>query len=196
MKTAQLIASGAEVTAVEASVPRIKRLKDNLSRLKLQANVLEADLFEFQPDALFDAVLLDAPCSSTGTIRRHPDIPWTKSKQEVEKLAELQFRMIIKASEFVRKEGILVFSNCSIDRMEGEDLVARLGRELPQLKLDPITPEDVFHQKQFISGQGTVRTLPCHLNSLDGLETIPGEQQSAFSGLDGFFAARFIRSTG
>src|SRR5690606_17845545 len=111
-KTAQLAHAGAAVTAVEMSPNRAKRLRANLERLKLDAQIVEGDLFAFSPDAPFDAVLLDAPCSSTGTVRRHPDVPWTKGPQDVEKLAALQARMLAHAALLVKPGGRIVFSNC------------------------------------------------------------------------------------
>ncbi|MDZ7822903.1 MAG: RsmB/NOP family class I SAM-dependent RNA methyltransferase [Ahrensia sp.] len=123
-KTAQLAALGASVTALDMSANRLKRLNSNLERLKLSSCVttIVASLFDYAPDTLFDAVLLDAPCSSTGTVRRHPDVPWTKTPDDIKKLADLQARMLDKAAEFVSIGGQLVFSNCSLDPSEGEDV--------------------------------------------------------------------------
>ena len=139
-KTAQLAAAGAKVTAVENSAPRLERLKSNLDRLKLQAECIEADLLEWEPEKPFDAILLDAPCSSTGTIRRHPDVQWTKSPEIVAELAALQKKMLLRTSACLKPGGTLVFANCSINREEGEDIVAkpRIQNNLAGLTLDPV----------------------------------------------------------
>lgn len=180
-KTAQLAALGANLTALDISAPRITRLAENLERLKLEAKLVEADILEWDCPEPFDAVLLDAPCSSTGTIRRHPDILWTKSPEDIEALAKLQYQLLLKAKEFVRPGGTLVFSNCSLLKSEGEDLLARIIKECDDLKLIPIEKGEFPFLDGFINGQGAIRTLPFHLAS----------EPAADGGLDGFFACRF-----
>ena len=171
------------------SADRLRRLKNNFKRLQLAADFVNADLFEWQPDKLFDAILLDAPCSSTGTIRRHPDVQWTKSSDQVEELAALQKSMIKKSIEFLKPGGTLLFSNCSIDRAEGENLVAQLLKEETGLILDPVTSDEVFGLDELITGQGTVRTLPFHMQEPATMTNNPN-----LFGLDGFFAARFVKA--
>lgn len=180
-KTAQLAALGANLTALDISAPRLSRLAENLERLKLEAKLVEADILEWDCPELFDAVLLDAPCSSTGTIRRHPDILWTKSPEDIEALAKLQYQLFLKAKEFVRPGGTLVFSNCSLLKSEGEDLLARIIKECDDLKLVPIENGEFPFLDEFINGQGAIRTLPFHL----------AHEPIADGGLDGFFACRF-----
>ena len=192
-KTAQLINAGANVTALEAVRSRCERLEENLERLKFDAQIVNADLFDWKPDQLYDAVLLDAPCSSTGTIRRHPDVQWSKSKDQIEELATLQFNMTTHAASFLKPGGILVFSNCSLMRSEGEDLFAKISKGHFGLEPQKLTPEDMFGLEECITGQGTARTLPSHMLNIEppkGNE-IPPERMG---GLDGFFAARFVRS--
>ena len=128
-KTAQLIAAGARVTALDKSRNRLKRLASNLDRLGMQAEIVEADIAAWQPAVLFDAVLLDAPCSSTGTVRRHPDVPWTKSLADIDKLAKVQRALLDAAVRLVKPGGRIVFSNCSLDPLEGEEL----SRGVPRL---------------------------------------------------------------
>ncbi len=200
-KTAQLIAAGAKVTALDASKSRLLRLQENLERLNLNAKCIHANLLEWEPEQLFDAVLLDAPCSSTGTIRRHPDVQWTKSAEIIEELAKLQRDMIIKAANFLKPGGTLVFANCSIDRAEGEDVFATISKGEYSLTPDPISAEEVFGLEGVITGQGTMRTLPCNLQNVtaptnsDNSEPTKNTQiAERFTGLDGFFAARFIKS--
>ena len=197
-KTAQLILAGAHVTALEISQNRLKRLQQNLERLNLKANLINTDIFEWVPDELFDAILLDAPCSSTGTIRRHPDVQWAKSPQVVDELATLQEKMILTAAHFLKPGGTLLFSNCSIDRVEGEDIFARINKLTTSgLTADPITSQEVFGLNEALTGQGTVRTLPCHLQDISPPKELLQEKEIdplRFTGMDGFFAARFKRN--
>ena len=192
-KTAQLIAAGADVTAVEAFSSRLERLAGNLKRLGMAAHLVEADLMDYVPDQPFDAILLDAPCSSTGTIRRHPDVQYTKSAQQIDEIAKVQEQMIGAAAAMLAPGGTLVFANCSIDRREGEHLIAGLDLATLGLELSKINADEVFGYDELITGQGTLRSLPCHLQSVqppDGSEIDPAR----FTGLDGFFAARFTRT--
>ena len=182
-KTAQLAHAGARVTALEKSPNRAKRLSANLERLKLDAQIVEGDLFAFAPETPFDAVLLDAPCSSTGTVRRHPDVPWTKGPQDVEKLAALQARMLAHAATLVKPGGRIVFSNCSLEPAEGEALTAAFLAANPRIVADPVRPGEFPFLDPFLSADGTIRTTPAGLR----LAT------PALSGLDGFFAARLRR---
>ncbi|GGE06669.1 MFS transporter [Aureimonas endophytica] len=182
-KTAQLAEAGAAVTALDQSETRMRRLRDNLTRLGLQAETLVADAASFAPDAPFDAVLLDAPCSSTGTIRRHPDVAFTKDAAEVEKLARVQARLLAHAAKLVAPGGTLVFSNCSLDPAEGEAVVEAFLAEEPDFHLDPVRPEELPGLGEAIDAQGRLRTLPSML----------ADPEPRLSGLDGFFAARLIR---
>ncbi len=183
-KTAQLIHAGARVTAVDLSASRLKRLRINLDRLGLSAEIVEADLAAWAPPTLFDAVLLDAPCSSTGTVRRHPDVPWTKTAADITKLAGVQKRLLLAAARLVRPGGRLVFSNCSLDPAEGEDLVRDVLKSANELAIDAIRPDEFAGLAPFVTRDGLVRTTPADLDL--GLPSL--------SGLDGFFAARLVRS--
>jgi 16S rRNA (cytosine967-C5)-methyltransferase len=183
-KTAQLILAGARVTALDTSKNRLARLARNLERLRLEADLVEADMLTWRPAELFDAVLLDAPCSSTGTVRRHPDVPWTKSMGDVEKLAALQERMVAAAMGLVKPGGRVVFSNCSLDPAEGEDLVRTFLATTGDVQLDPVLPGEIAAADDFVTEGGLLRTTPANLR----LAT------PAVSGLDGFFAARFRRT--
>ena len=183
-KTAQLAAAGARVTAIDQSRSRLRRLTANLDRLKLAADIVEADLLTYVPPALFDAVLLDAPCSSTGTVRRHPDVPWTKGPADIAKLAGLQRRLLERAVGMVRPGGLVVFSNCSLDPEEGEALRAAFLSSDPGAVADPIRADELPGTAAFVTPEGTLRTTPADL---------VGENIS-LSGMDGFFAARFRRA--
>jgi 16S rRNA (cytosine967-C5)-methyltransferase len=179
-KTAQLAAAGAVVTALDQSSNRLKRLVGNLERLGLSATVVEANMADYRPDDLFDAVLLDAPCSSTGTIRRHPDVLWTKGAEDIEKLARLQERLLRHALTLVKPGGELVFSNCSLDPIEGEEMIARVLADNPAWRIDPVDPADWPGLETAISPRGEFRTTPA---MLPATETHAG-------GVDGFYAVR------
>jgi len=183
-KTAQLILSGGEVTALDQSANRLKRLSANLARLGLEAETVVADMSQYQPDTLFDAALLDAPCSSTGTTRRHPDVLWTKGREDIAKLAALQERLLRHALTLVKPGGLVVFSNCSLDPEEGEDLVARLLADTDGVERVPIEPSDWPGLEAAISSLGAFRTTPDMLSLGGGFA----------SGLDGFFAAVLRRT--
>jgi 16S rRNA (cytosine967-C5)-methyltransferase len=180
-KTAQIAASGAQVTALDRSAERLRRLNENLERLHLRADVNVADVMSYSGGS-FDAILLDAPCTSTGTIRRHPDIAWTKRPGDVETLAALQTRMLDRAATLLAPGGRLVYCTCSLEPEEGEAHVPALLRRNPDLRLAPITPEDLIPD-EFVTPEGTLRTLP---------NAWPNDEPR-LSGLDGFFAARFQR---
>ncbi|RWJ97018.1 MAG: MFS transporter [Mesorhizobium sp.] len=183
-KTAQLILAGATVTAVDTSKNRLARLAQNLDRLGLSAELVQTDLLDFRPPEPFDAVLLDAPCSSTGTVRRHPDVPWTKTLADVEKLAALQRKLLAHAVTLVGPGGRIVFSNCSLDPIEGEDLYRTFLAETPGVSADPIRPGEFADMDSFLTPEGTLRTTPADLTL----------ESPAISGLDGFFAARMRRA--
>lgn len=182
-KTAQLAHAGARVTAVDLSASRLKRLASNLQRLKLEAETLKADGLTLTVDEPYDAILLDAPCSSTGTVRRHPDVPWTKTREDIEKLAELQRKLLEHAATLVRPGGRLVFANCSIDPLEGEEVVRAVLAGGHGLELSPIAPSELPGAAHFITTEGYLRTLP-------DIAPAHGDKLQA---VDGFFAARFIK---
>jgi 16S rRNA (cytosine967-C5)-methyltransferase len=182
-KTAAMALAGADVTAVDLSASRLKRLQSNLARLRLTAETHSGNLLEFKPAELFDAVLLDAPCSSTGTVRRHPDVIWTKTPGDIAKLADLQLTLLRHAATLVRPGGTLLFSNCSLDPLEGEDLAAKFLASAPDYAPLPVNPSELPGLEHLISTEGNLRTTPAELD-LGGPE---------ISGMDGFFAARFLR---
>ncbi len=183
-KTAQLITAGAKVTAVDLSRNRLRRLGENLDRLRLDAELVEANCLQWQPDAAFDAVLLDAPCSSTGTVRRHPDIPWTKSLSDIEKLSALQEKMLRHAATLIRPGGTIVFSNCSLDPMEGEDMVQRIVETEPNRQRKTIDKTDWPGLEEAVTDRGEMRTTPVMLPN----------GNARLAGMDGFFASVLTRS--
>jgi 16S rRNA (cytosine967-C5)-methyltransferase len=181
-KTAQLAAAGARVTAVDRSAPRMERLRQNLARLQLDVTTVVADATEWQAEP-FDAVIVDAPCSATGTIRRHPDIPWLKSESDIGKLSALQRRLLARAVELIRPGGVLVYCTCSLEPEEGADVVAELLARDSRVQRKPLAPSEVYGLGELIDGAGDLRTLPCHLP----------DAAAQMGGLDGFYAARLER---
>jgi 16S rRNA (cytosine967-C5)-methyltransferase len=182
-KTAQLAAAGAKVTAVDLSANRLRRLASNLERLKLEAETVQSNALAYAPDEPFDAVLLDAPCSSTGTVRRHPDVPWTKTPDDIAKLAALQRRLLDHAVTLVKPGGAVVFANCSLDPLEGEQLAGAFLADHREIAIDPVDASEVRGIAAFVTPEGWLRTTP------DAVRTDPPE----LSGCDGFFAARLVR---
>lgn len=178
-KTAQLAAAGAEVTAVDRSAARLARLRANLRRLGLEAQVVEADAAAWRPDRPADAVLLDAPCTATGTIRRHPDIARIKTAGDVARMAAVQDRLLRAAVEMTAPGGRLVYATCSLQPEEGPDRIAALLQEGAPVRLDGISATELPGLSGAIRPDGMVRTLPCHWNELGGI--------------DGFFIARLER---
>lgn len=181
-KTAQLAQAGAYVTAIDRSAARLARVSENLTRLGLSAEIVAADATQWQGDP-FDAILLDAPCMATGTIRRHPDIPWLKSEDDLRKLAALQRRLLAHAATLLKPGGILVYCTCSLEGEEGEEAIAELLDHNRGMQRRPISPEEMAGCEEFVTAAGDMRTLPCHW---------PGPD-SRMSGLDGFYAARLVR---
>ncbi len=183
-KTAQLAAAGAIVTAVDRAPGRLNRLQDNLTRLSLKAELVCADAAEWTAEQQFDAVLLDAPCSSTGTIRRHPDVPWLKSAADITQLAGLQRRLIERAVALTKPGGTLVYCTCSLEPEENQNIVADLLSREPGVRRAAVAAADVFGRDEFITADGDLRTLSCQLPDAD----------SRLSGLDGFYAARLVKN--
>ncbi len=178
-KTAQLAAARALVMAIDRSAKRLGRLKDNLDRLRLAAELIETDAAKGRPDRPADGVLLDAPCSATGTIRRNPDVAWVRRPKDVRRNARLQDRLLDNAIGMVRPGGLLVYSVCSLQPEEGEERInALLGAGAPVERI-AVVPGDIGGLSEMITPAGDLRTLPCQLADQGHL--------------DGFYAARLRR---
>jgi 16S rRNA (cytosine967-C5)-methyltransferase len=182
-KTAQLAQAGAIVTAIDRSPARVARLRDNLTRLSLSANAIVADATEW-PGESFDGVLVDAPCAATGTIRRHPDVAWLKQEADITALAALQKRLLQKAVALLKPGGTLVYCTCSLEPEEGEHAIAALLDAESAIKRAPIDAAEVGGLAEIVTAEGAIRTLPSHLPHSD----------PRLAGLDGFYAARLIKS--
>src|SRR4051795_10685331 len=182
-KTAQLAQAGARVTAVDRSTNRLVRVRDNLMRLGLSAHMIAADATEWAAGP-FDAVLIDAPCSSTGTIRRHPDVAWLKSEIDVAQLIGLQRRLLDRAVALTRPGGRIVYCTCSLEPEEGEQQIEALLDREPALRRIMVNAGEIEGIADFVTPAGDLRTLPSHWPDAD----------ARMSGLDGFFAARLERT--
>jgi 16S rRNA (cytosine967-C5)-methyltransferase len=183
-KTAQLAAAGATVVAVDRSAPRLERLRANMSRLGLAVETLCADALAFEAEP-FDAILLDAPCTATGTIRRHPDVAWTKREADLKALTGLQRRLLDRTAGLLKPGGTFVYCVCSLEPQEGEAQAEAFLSRHPQFRRLPIRPDEVAGRSEFLTGAGDLRTTPDMWADLK--ETRPG--------LDGFFALRMRRDT-
>ena len=178
-KTAQLALAGARVTAVDRSTGRLRRLADNLARLRLEAETVASDGALWRPAELVDGVLVDAPCTATGTIRRHPDIAWLKTPADLARLVPLQARLLNAAIEMVRPGGLIVYCVCSLEPEEGPAQIAALLARGAPLERVPVAPDEIGGCAEFITPDGDLRTLPSHWSSRGGI--------------DGFYAARLRR---
>jgi 16S rRNA (cytosine967-C5)-methyltransferase len=176
-KTLQLAATGAEVLALDRSASRLRRVSQSLERTSLTAEVICAESESWPDERLFDAVLLDAPCSATGTFRRHPDVLWGTKPGDIAKLSAVQSRMLDAAARRVKPGGRMVYCVCSLEREEGEDQVAAFLKRTPDFTLAPVAPGEGGGPAASITAEGMVRILPHHMAG----------------GMDGFFAARLVR---
>jgi len=178
-KTLQLASRGAQVTALDRSEDRLLRMKDNLVRTSLSAELVCADAREYSHIDGFDIVLLDAPCSATGTFRRHPDVIHNKTPRDVQSLVKLQKQLLKVAAALVKQGGSLVYCTCSLQKDEGEDRVSHFLTDMPEFRLNPILTDSVLSIPQSVTAEGYIRTQPQFL--------------AEKGGVDGFFIARLGR---
>jgi len=181
-KTAQLAAAGANVIAVDRSASRMKRLHENIERLKLTDNVHAeiADGSEYKPPQPVDGVLVDVPCSATGTIRRHPDVMHLRTPQDIERLQVIQQKLIANAYEILKPGGTLIFCTCSLQKSEGEQQISDFLAGTQTAKRAPFTPDEVGDMNEIINNDGDIRVLP--------------QMLTPSGGMDGFFVSRIIKS--
>jgi len=178
-KTAQLAAAGAKVIALDRSKGRMKRLAENMDRLQLTVDLQIGEAENFSPERKLDGILLDAPCSSTGTLRRHPDVAYLKTPADIEKLASLQMRLLDATSKQLTPDAILVYSVCSLQAEEGEHQIDDLLKRDSSLKRQPVDASEIGGLSEVINAKGDIRCLPQHSG-----------------GMDGFFAARLVKISG
>ena len=180
-KTMQLAAAGFEVIAVDSSESRLARLRENLQRTGLGAEVVTADLLEWRPDAPVDSILLDAPCSATGIFRRHPDVLHRVRPSAIAALAEGQSAMLRRAADWLKPGGTLVYSVCSLEPQEGENVARAFLVERSDFRIDPPRPGELPD--------------PIHAEPDGWLRLRPGLFEEA-GGIDSFFVVRLVRSGG
>jgi 16S rRNA (cytosine967-C5)-methyltransferase len=178
-KTMQLCAAGAQVTAVDISARRMARLGENLARAGLTAELVTSDVSKWTAPAKFDSILLDAPCSGTGTLRRHPDIAWLKDAEDVGRLSLTQDRLLLHALDLLKPGGILVYAVCSLQENEGVARIQALLARTPGLKRLLVQPNELPGLAEAITPAGDIRTLPSMWRDRGGL--------------DGFYVARLTR---
>jgi 16S rRNA (cytosine967-C5)-methyltransferase len=186
-KTAQLALAGARVIAVDRSPNRMARLRDNFARLALETETVVTDAAEWQGgnnSGGFDGILVDAPCTSTGTIRRHPDVAWLRQEADIAALTALQKRLLQRAVALLKPGGTLVYCTCSLEPEEGEQAISALLATEPAVRRAPVDAGEVAGLTEILTPEGDLRTLPCHLPHAD----------PRLSGLDGFYAARLVKS--
>ena len=180
-KTLQLASKGARVTALDKSEVRLERMAENLARTKLQADIICADALDWTPNqGDFDVVLLDAPCSATGTFRRHPDVLYNRTPKDVANLVRLQDKLLPKAASLVRAGGTLLYATCSLQSDEGSPRIDKFLQSMPDFRLNPLLavpslelPDDAFRE-------GFLRSIPYYHDDKGGM--------------DGFFIARLVRN--
>ncbi len=178
-KTAQLAATGAFVTAVDNDGVRLNILQQNMRRLGLEADIVQADVCAWRPSAPAHYILLDAPCSATGTLRRHPEIAWRRTLNDIDRLVGQQRQLLQSAYHMLAPGGKMIYATCSLQPEEGEQQIEWFLATYPEIRIDPIRPAEPNQLQTVISDQGTIRTMP-----YDHPEA---------GGLDGFFIARLQR---
>lgn len=178
-KTLELASLGAHVTALDRSQPRLERLEENLARLKLTAEIVVADAAKWSPGRTWDFILLDAPCTATGTARRHPDVPHLKKPSDRDRLAALQSRILDHAATLLAPGGTLVYCTCSLEPEEGPAQIERFLAAHPDFTRRPVAAAELGGLGELVTPAGDLRTLPCHLAELGGL--------------DGFYAVRLVK---
>lgn len=178
-KSAQLAAAGARVTAIDRSTRRLERLIANFQRLALPIEAVAADALTWRPTRQAEAVLLDAPCTTTGAIRRHPDVPHLKTPDDVARLSVVQENLLRAAVEMLVPGGTLVYCTCSLEPEEGLLRIETMLRSGAPMTRQRISADELGGHPDWITAEGDLRTLPCHLGEYDGL--------------DGFFCARLTK---
>jgi 16S rRNA (cytosine967-C5)-methyltransferase len=167
-KTAQLLAAGAKVTAVDKSPRRLRLLGENLKRLRQHVEMVEADILRFKPDGMYDAILLDAPCSATGTLRRHPEVVWHKKREDITELAALQRRLLARASSWLKPEGKLLYCVCSLQLEEGEAQAEAFAASHPGYVPLPLPQE--WQELKSTSKNIGLRTHPALMGDAGGMD--------------------------
>lgn len=182
-KTAQLVNAGYKVTALDNDRTRMSRLADNMERLKFDVEIVIENASQYEPDELFDAVLVDAPCTATGTFRRHPEVLWNRTLEDIHSRKQLQREIIGNALKCLKPGGLLIYCVCSLEAEEGEDQAVRLTDDVIGLQTRAVTATEIEGFEHTITPQGWIRTYPgmAMPNNVDGT-------------MDGFFIGRFVKA--
>ena len=175
-KTSQLAAMGAEVTSIDGNKKRIERLRENLSRLNYTSSIIHSDVRDFKSEKKWSKIILDAPCSSTGTLRRHPDIMHIKKEDDIRSLEKLQSDLLLSSWKLLSENGSLIYCTCSLEIEEGENQIFKFIKENKDAEIERILPGEVSGLKELITKDGLLRIFPDHLSEIGGM--------------DGFFIAR------
>lgn len=179
-KTAQLLSAGAKIISVDISQERVKLLINNLNRLQLRKNISihVKDIRKWKPQKKVNKILIDVPCSATGTARQNPDVFWNKTREDILRLSLLQKNLLEAAIDMLNTNGIILYCNCSLQKEEGEDVIKYILKK-KRVKLDPIINNEINDFPKEIINNGMIRTLPYILKNKGGM--------------DGFFVARLIK---
>ncbi len=169
-KTLQLAAAGADVTALDKSEQRLERLHENLARTGLKADIICADALEWETELQFDAVLLDAPCTATGTFRRHPDVLHNRTPKTLSQLIRLQDKLLPKAISLLKPGGVIIFSTCSLQFEEGYPRIEKLLKDSPELRIIPVLPPNAVDEKALEIVENSLRTLPFGFSNCGGMD--------------------------
>ncbi len=181
-KTAQLVSAGATVSALEISRNRIKILLENMRRLKLRCEPIQADATKWENTQQFDSILLDGPCSATGNLRKHPDALWLKKSDNLKSLIQIQQDLLNAAADWVKPDGTLIYCTCSIDKAENQDQIALFLKKHPEFTRDAIKPEEVLGLEQCLNDRGDFLSLPHHY-------------VKEWGGISGFYIARLKKTS-
>ncbi|MCF8496393.1 MAG: RsmB/NOP family class I SAM-dependent RNA methyltransferase, partial [Alphaproteobacteria bacterium] len=173
---------GARVTALDRSAGRLKRLEENLARVRLRdkVEVIAADAAVWSPPEAPALILLDAPCSATGTLRRHPDVAYLKTPADIGRLLETQARILDHAFSILAPGGTLLYCVCSLQKDEGERQITRFLEKMPSAYKKPVSPREIGGLEESVTEDGDLRVLPFH--------------QAALGGMDGFFISRIVKT--
>jgi 16S rRNA (cytosine967-C5)-methyltransferase len=193
-KSAQLISLGAKITALELSPERAKRWHDNMARLNFKGELIITDGKTYQAKKPFDSILLDAPCSSTGTGRRHPELIWIKTQKQIANLQKEQLALLKGATRNLAPGGLLIYVVCSLQQSEGLDIINHYLKKYPYMRNKPIQASEIGSMTHLLTDEGFVRSLPFHQPNLLKQKERNESGATPLGGMDGFFIARLERT--
>ena len=193
-KTAQLAQQGAQVRAVEISAARAERLQENMKRLAIEFELIIADARDYLSQTPYDFILVDAPCSGTGTCRHHPDLIWRRRPEQIARLVEVQQALLRSAYRNLAAGGTLIYAVCSLEAEEGIDIINHFLKNYRDMKRNPIAAGEIGWMDHILTPLGDIRSLPFHAPTMSGKKDTC--LKPAEGGMDGFYIARLIRADG